>query len=492
MKQELLRVENVTVLDYDVRMLNQAWFYIGIGETIGILGRHDSGRAELVKVICGKERMMGARLYYKEKLQAEWNTDISAQNGIFCISDFDELFLDFDVTFNIFLRHDKGSGFLVHKSSLYKRCVELLDELGISISPDTLVDQLDQSEKLMIMIARAVVLKAKLLVLENVISVMDEFQLQRFLVLFPKLNKMGISVALFDGDIQAISLLAKRVIVIRDGRIVSNCKEEQISEKCLTTVMLGKEMDICLDSGKVPKCNSPVLQLYYKEETGRRQLFSVSRGSLTGIVVGPKMSAAKMERIFEGKDSSYEIVVNGEIVNAKTLEKHIGLVREHSIVFENMDLEENIALRYQEISSRMLCINSRQVKIAMNNQVKPFFRKELKDMYRKKNVNTLRHSEKKVLEICRNLIKKPEVMVYINPVYRTGSISSRYLLEKIRKVQNYGYTSLLVSDSVQICSAICNHILFFKNNSVAGEFFMDTHSAEEVLDFYRNEFWKRE
>lgn len=490
MNRELLRVENVTVLDHDVRMLNQAWFYIGTGETIGILGQHNSGRAELVDVICGKQQIAGARLYYEERLQTGWDAKTAAENGIFCISNFDELFLDFDVTFNIFLHRDKGVGFLVHKNSIYKKCVQLLNELGISISPDALVGQLNQSEKLMIMIARAVVLNVKLLVLENVISVMDEFQLQRFLVLFPKLNKMGISVALFDGDIQAVSLLAERVIVIRDGRIVSNCRDGQINEKRLTTVMLGKELDICLDSRKIPKHAAPVMQLFYKEQAGKRLLFSVPRGSLTGIVVDTEMSTAKMERIFEGKDPSYQVAINEKVLNTRALEKYIGLVREDSVVFENMDLEENITLRYQEISSRLFCINPRQVKIAMNNRVKPIFRKELEGIYRVKNVNALRHSERKILEICRNLIKNPEIMVYINPVYRTGSISSRHLLEKIRKLQDYGYTSILVSDSVRVCSAICNHILFFKNNSVVGEFFMDIHSAEEVLDFYRNEFWK--
>ncbi len=112
-------------------------------------------------------------------------------------------------------------------------------------------------------------------------------------------------------------------------------------------------------------------------------------------------------------------------------------------------------------------------------------------MYRVSDVSTLEWTEKRIVEICRNLIKNPDIMVYINPVYRVDSISSRRLLEKIKQLQLHGYTSVLISENVQICTAICNRILFLKDNLVMREFFMDTHPIEEVLEFYRNEFWQK-
>lgn len=491
MKRELLRMENITILNHDAGMLEQAWFYVGEGETVGVLGQYNSGRADLVRALCGRQRIPEARLYYQEEQQTEWDEETAMKKGIFCISDYDGLFLDFDVTFNIFTSYQTGNHMLVNQKNLHRQCRKFLDDLGISIPSDMPVSRLCLMDKLLVMISRAVALKAKLLVIDGLISTLDEMQLQTLQTLFAGLNQRDISIALFDVDVPALSFLADRVIVVRDGRIASNCRKEQFDEERLTTIMLGKELDISPGRDKEATDTPAVVKLYYKERTGRRLLFSVPEGSLTGIVVDTEAYTSKMERIFSGEDASYQVVINEKAVNPRMLERQIGLVHEHNVIFPNLDLEENITLCYQKISHRMLCINQRRNHIALNNYVKPFFRRELEAMYRVSDVSTLEWTEKKIVEICRNLIKNPNVMVYINPVYRLGSISSRRLLEKIRQLQLHGYTSVLVSENVQICTAVCNRILFLKDNSVMGEFFMDMHPIEEVLEFYRNEFWQK-
>ena len=319
MKRELFRMENITILNHDARMLEQAWFYVGEGETVGVLGQYNSGRADLARAICGQQRIPKARLYYQEEQQTEWNEEIAMKKGIFCISDYDGLFLDFDVTFNVFPTYQTGNHMLVRHKNLYRQCREFLDELGISISSDVLVSRLNQMDKLLVMISRVVALKAKLVVINGLISALDEIQLQTLKVLFGKLNQRNISISLFDLDIPALSLLTDRIIVVRNGRIASNCRKEQFDEERLTTIMLGKEQDISPDCDKRVMDTPAVMKLYYKEKTGKRLLFSVPEGSLSGIVVDTQACTSKMERIFSGKDASYQVVINDKSVNPRIL-----------------------------------------------------------------------------------------------------------------------------------------------------------------------------
>ena len=62
MKRELFCMENITILNHDARMLEQAWFYVGEGETVGVLGQYNSGRADLARAICGQQRIKLSKL----------------------------------------------------------------------------------------------------------------------------------------------------------------------------------------------------------------------------------------------------------------------------------------------------------------------------------------------------------------------------------------------------------------------------------------------
>ena len=83
--------------------------------------------------------------------------------------------------------------------------------------------------------------------------------------------------------------------------------------------MLGKEQDISPDCDKRVMDTPAVMKLYYKEKTGKRLLFSVPEGSLSGIVVDTQACTSKMERIFSGKDASYQVVINDKSVNPRIL-----------------------------------------------------------------------------------------------------------------------------------------------------------------------------
>lgn len=490
MREELFRVEGLTLTEQDTRVLSNAWFYVGVGEITGILGQHNSGRRDLAQAICGMRDLGKAKVYLKEQLVENWNRESADKNGLFYITDFQGLFLEADVTFNVLIKQNSGNTMWLNQKQLHMQCSQLLRELGIQIPVELAVKQLSYAEKLMILIAKAVAKNAKLLVLDNIISTLNEFQLRNFSDLFHRLNSRGISIVLVDGDIEALMRLSENIVVIREGRIAGTCPRELFDEARLSTIMVGKELDIQLQPKPEMKNSKIMLQLFRKPLDKSRPMLSIHEGAFTGIVVDSEDSVAQLEGIFCGDDNEYQILVEGKKLKKRDLRRQIGVVREHSVIFPNLSMEENITLQYQKFSSLLGWVRGRKIKIAMNNRVKRFYYSELENMHQHDQVASFERTEKKMLEICRMLICQPKVLIYANPVYRMGSISSKRLLEKMQEIQETGRTSVLISDSVHICSAVCNDIVFFKDNEILGQFSTDKYGREEILQFYQKNFWK--
>lgn len=484
MKEELFRVEGLTLIEHGTQILSNATFYIRTGDLIGVLGQYTSGKRALAQAVCGMRDLRNARVYLREQPVESWNSIIAKENGFFYIKDLQSLFLEQDVAFNVLLKPHSGVSMWLNQKRLHRQCSQLLKELAIKIEENIPVKQLSYAEQLMVLIVKAVAQNATLLVLDNIVSTINESQLKNFIDLFQRLTSRGISIILADGDVETLMRLSEHIVVVREDRIASRCSKELFNAAILSTIMVGKKPDIQLKPKTKAENSKIKLQLFGKSANKSEPLFSVYEGAFSGILVFSEADISRLSEIFSGKDSEYQIIMDEKKLKRQDLKSKIGIVNEHTVIFPNLSLKENITLQYQKVSSLLGWIRGRKTKAAMNNRCKEHFCSELRALHQKDLIANLARGDKKILEICRMLICQPEVAVYVNPMYRLDSIFSKRLLTKIQEIQETGLTSVLISNNIHICCAVCNDIFIFTDNKFRGHFSTDEYGTEELLQLY--------
>ena len=83
MKEELFRVEGLTLIEHGTQILSNATFYIRTGDLIGVLGQYTSGKRALAQAVCGMRDLRNARVYLREQPVENWNSIIAKENGFF-------------------------------------------------------------------------------------------------------------------------------------------------------------------------------------------------------------------------------------------------------------------------------------------------------------------------------------------------------------------------------------------------------------------------
>jgi ribose transport system ATP-binding protein len=97
---------------------------------------------------------------------------------------------------------------------------EVLEMVGLNISPRTTVARLSPGEKRLVMIARTLIAKPNILILDEPTAALADLEADRIASISRKLVSEGISVVYISHRMAEIEKLCDRVLVLRDGRVV--------------------------------------------------------------------------------------------------------------------------------------------------------------------------------------------------------------------------------------------------------------------------------
>ncbi len=108
------------------------------------------------------------------------------------------------------------------KQEVKEKVPAVLDLVGLSSKATNMPDQLSGGERQRVSIARALVHEPKLLIADEPTGNLDPINTWEIIDLLFKINKKGTLVMLATHDKEVVDALKKRVITLRDGKIVAD------------------------------------------------------------------------------------------------------------------------------------------------------------------------------------------------------------------------------------------------------------------------------
>ncbi len=240
----LLRAENLRKSFGGIKAVDGVTFEIEEGEAIGIVGPNGSGKTTLYNLISGIYLPDEGRVIFEGKDITNLPPYERAKLGIARTFQIPRPFGNATVLENVAI----GAMFGREKLSVeeaFERAEEYLKLVGIENLRHKEAKLLTPLEKRLMELARALAMKPKLLLLDEVMAGMNPVDVDRIIELLKKIHEEEdiAIVSMVEHLMQAIVKFAERVIVMHQGKILVEGKpEEVLNHPKVIEVYLGKKV----------------------------------------------------------------------------------------------------------------------------------------------------------------------------------------------------------------------------------------------------------
>lgn len=222
--------------------LDQVGFFLEKGEVHALLGENGAGKSTMVKILSGAVKPDSGSMTIEGEAYSPTGPLDGRRRGISMIYQELNLAPHLTVEENIMLGQEiRSRGFLSLKS-MKARVREALEIVHHpEISPDIPVRKLSVGAKQLVEIARALMNRAKILVMDEPTSSLSHEDGLRLFEIVRRLKTQGVSVIYISHFLEEVQKVADSFTVLRDGRNVGTGRMGETSLEELIQLMVGQK-----------------------------------------------------------------------------------------------------------------------------------------------------------------------------------------------------------------------------------------------------------
>jgi ribose transport system ATP-binding protein len=242
----ILRMQGITKRFGATLALEDVDFMLYPGEVHILAGENGAGKSTLMKILGGVHSEYEGRIELEGRPVRFRSPQEAAEQGISIIHQELSLVPSLSVADNIFLGREKTSRRIpgwVQSATQKRECSENLQRLGLDISPDVVADSLPLSLQQMVEITKALSLDARVVVMDEPTSALNEPEVERLFQLMADLKAGGCAIVYITHKMEEIEQVGDRITVLRDGRFVGARPAVDLSREEMIRWMVGREME---------------------------------------------------------------------------------------------------------------------------------------------------------------------------------------------------------------------------------------------------------
>ncbi|MCX5359381.1 sugar ABC transporter ATP-binding protein [Streptomyces sp. NBC_00124] len=211
-----------------VRALDGAGIRLRGGEVHALVGENGAGKSTLVRIVSGT---LAAE---EGAVRPAKDTRIATVSQELC------LFPDLTVRENLFPHRPPRRLGLLDRGAMDRAAGPVLAELGLDVDLGTELGELPLADQQLTEIARALLRRPRLLILDEPTSALPAAAVDRLEGVLRTLTGRGIAVLYVTHFLEEVMRFAQRVTVLRDGRVaLAGVRREEVDVPELVTAMLG-------------------------------------------------------------------------------------------------------------------------------------------------------------------------------------------------------------------------------------------------------------
>jgi simple sugar transport system ATP-binding protein len=491
----LLEMKNIAKEYRGVAALKDIAFDLYQGEVHAILGENGAGKSTLVKILSGAVApTRGEILIDGHPIQISGPAS-ARRHGIAMVYQETSLVPTLTVAQNLYLGDEK---FFNRLRGTYIDAQQLLQSLNFPVDPTAIVQSLGTAKRQMVEIARAVRLKAKIIIFDEPTATLTPEEKHHLFALIDRLRNEQVSVIFISHALEEALEISDRITILRDGAHVITAEPKTFSRDTIIRHMVGRSLtdELYRPAADVRVIRPPgekvlSVQNLSMQNVVRNTSFSIFAGQVTGIfgLVGSgrtetaKIVAGAAKRdLFHGGDIRF----GGKSVRYRTPRQAVddGIVyvtedRKAEGFFETMSVAENIYIgKISSPQSRGLAISMSEMRDLAAGWAKTL---KLKTLNNDARVIELSGGNQQKVVIAKSLAQKPKLIIFDEPTrgVDVGAIAEIHHL--ISALADDGLAIILISSYLPEILSLSDRILVSRQGRIVEELSPKGATSEAVM-----------
>ena len=498
----ILEMKNITKTFPGVKALDNVNLQVEEGEIHALVGENGAGKSTLMNVLSGiyPYGTYEGDIVYKGEVCKFNKIKDSESRGIVIIHQELALIPYMTIGENMYLGNERGKSASIDWNETYGEADKYLKMVGLEDSSRTLVKDIGTGKQQMVEIAKALAKHAKLLILDEPTSSLNEQDSKALLDLLLDFKKQGMTSIIISHKLNEVAYVADKITVIRDGSTIEtlNAKTEEISEDRIIKGMVGRELTDRFPKRHDVKIGDISLEVknwtvHHPKYVERKVVNDVSMNVRKGEVVGiyGLMGAGRTELAMSIFGKSYGTNITGTMtIDGK--EVHINTIKdaiEHKIAYVTEDRKGNglvltnpikintTLANLKEVSNRGIIDKDKEYQVAV----------EYKDKLKTKtpsveqNVGNLSGGNQQKVLLAKWMFANPDILILDEPT-RGIDVGAKYEIYCIiNDLVAEGKSVIMISSELPEVLGMSDRIYIMNASRMVGELSSEEATQEAIM-----------
>ncbi|RDI58651.1 sugar ABC transporter ATP-binding protein [Microvirga subterranea] len=463
------------------------------GEVHALIGQNGAGKSTMIKILTGYYAKDAGEILF-DGTPVEFSSPQEAQrSGISTIYQEINLVPYRSVTENICLGRERRRFGLLDWSAMHAEAQALLSRFNIHIDVRRSLMTYPTAIQQMVAIARAIGFEAKLVIMDEPTSSLDEKEVEVLFDVIRQLKAAGVSVIFVSHKLDELYAVCDRVTVMRDGRTVRVARMSELSKLDLVTAMLGRELSRVLhDEGAhhAQAASREALLTVEHLAVGRRVRdvsFDIRPGEIVGLAGLLGSGRTETARVVFGADRAEAgRVAFGDIAEpaaepAEAIRAGMGFCsedRKFEGIIPDMSVRENLTLALMPQLARRGVVDEARSREIVDRFIQ---RLGIRCAGPEQPIRELSGGNQQKVLLARWLCMNPRLLILDEPTRGIDVGAKAEILSLVRELAGQGLGVLMISSELEEVVEAASRIFVLRDGRSVAELDGDEVSEEAVM-----------
>ena len=484
----ICEVRNIRKSFPGVKALTDVSIAFEKGEVHAIVGENGAGKSTLMKILGGQYEMDSGQILIDGKEANIRSIADARRYGVSVIYQELNLMPALTVAENIFVSGLPGFAGYVNYRELNRRTKELIDNLGLSISPVDTVSMLSVSERQMVEILKALSHNSEIIIMDEPTASLNNKEVNTLYGIIRKLKADGKTILYISHRLREVFDLSDRVSVLRDGQFIGTRLTCELSERQLVEMMVGRDISQLYRYAEYP-LGDTVFEVngLCKEGVFSDISFTLRAGEVVGMAGLMGCGREEIAKAIYGllRYDAGTVSVNGqaaEIRNpSEAIKKGIGFVtedRKDSGIFALMTVRENITINILRLISKFRLISAQKEQALLDGYTMSMNMKYAEPAQR---IMFLSGGNQQKFVLARALAANCRILILCEPTRGIDVGAKAEIYQLLSGLSEKGYAILVLSSELPEIMSVCCRTLVIFQGRITGNILRDEMDENLIM-----------
>jgi general nucleoside transport system ATP-binding protein len=460
---------------------------IALGTIHGIVGENGAGKSTLMSILYGFYTADSGEIEIEGKPVKIKNSHEAIALGIGMVHQHFMLVDNLSALDNILLGVETSFQLLKAQADARAKLQTLMQETGLVVNLDTLVEDLSVGDRQRLEILKALHRGARILILDEPTAVLTAQETEQLFAVLRRLRESGKTIIIITHKLKEVLALCDQVTVMRAGRVVYECATKDATVTQLAEAMVGRKLRAPAARAS-RNADAPlrmqVQGLAYRDMHGVQRLqdihFELRSGEIVGVAGVAGNGQTELLEIVSGmkRPAAGQMTVLGKIFSATQwldpiIARDMGLAHvpedrhERGMVLQ-FGAWESAVLGYERLAAycKGLFLRSGAMLKDTNDLMQRFDVRPPNPQLRSSKFSG---GNQQKLILAREFNQAPKVLLVGQPTRGVDIGAIEFIHEQLRALRDAGCAILLVSTELEEILALSDRVIVMNQGQITGE-----------------------